>query len=43
MDDIGEENELVKVFETVKLLSLDIIMQCVFSFESNCQQPREGI
>ena len=33
-----KKNEPVKVFETVKLLSLDIIMQCVFSFESNCQQ-----
>ena len=30
--------EPVKVFETVKLLSLDIIMRCVFSFESSCQK-----
>ena len=34
----AKENEPVKVFETVKLLSLDIVMRCVFSFESNCQQ-----
>ena len=34
----AKKNQPVKVFETVKLLSLDIIMRCVFSFESNCQQ-----
>ena len=34
----AKKNRPVKVFETVKLLSLDIIMRCVFSFESNCQQ-----
>ena len=34
----AEKKEPVKVFETVKLLSLDIIMRCVFSFESSCQQ-----
>ena len=34
----AKKQQPVKVFETVKLLSLDIIMQCVFSFESDCQQ-----
>ena len=34
----AKKPEPVKVFETVKLLSLDVIMQCVFSFKSNCQQ-----
>ena len=34
----AKENEPVKLFEAVKLLSLDIVMRCVFSFESNCQQ-----
>ena len=36
-----KKNEPVKVYKTVNLLSLDIIMHCVFSFESNCQQ--EGV
>ena len=34
----AKKKEPIKVFETVKALSLDIIMQCVFSFESSCQQ-----
>ena len=35
---LAKRNEPVKMFETVKMLSLDIIMRCVFSFESNCQE-----
>ena len=34
----AKKKEPVEVFETVKMLSLDIIMRCVFSFESSCQQ-----
>ena len=36
-----KKKEPVKVFESAKLLSLDIIMRCVFSFESNCQKEGE--
>ena len=30
--------EPVLIFETVSLMSLDIILQCAFSFKSNCQK-----
>jgi cytochrome P450 len=33
----ANKTEPVKVFEAIKSLSLDILMQCVFSFKSNCQ------
>ena len=33
----AKRNEPVEVFDTVSLLSLDIILQCAFSFKSNCQ------
>ena len=31
------KNEPVKLFDTVSLLSLDIILQCAFSYKSDCQ------
>ena len=31
------QNEPVKVFDTISLLSLDIVLQCAFSCESDCQ------
>ena len=34
------QNEPVKVFDTISLLSLDIILQCAFSCESDCQNTR---
>ena len=34
------QNEPVKVFDTISLLSLDIVLQCAFSCESDCQHTR---
>ena len=31
------EGKPVKLFQTISLLSLDVIMQCAFSFQSDCQ------
>ena len=36
----ASKNEPVKLFDTISLLSLDIILQCAFSCESNCQNVR---
>ena len=33
----AKENNPVKLFETVGLLSLDILLQCSFSYKSDCQ------
>ena len=33
----AEMNEPVKLFETMSLMSLDIIQQCAFSYKSDCQ------
>lgn len=32
----------VRVFETVGLLSLDVVLQCAFSYHSNCQEEGKG-
>ena len=32
--------EPVKLFSTVSMMSLDIILQCAFSYESNCQKDK---
>ena len=37
-----DNNEPVKLFDTVSLLSLDIILQCSFSFSSNCQDTEQS-
>ncbi len=34
---IAAKNETVKLFETISMLSLDIILQCAFSYHSYCQ------
>ena len=36
----ASKNEPVELFDTISLLSLDIILQCAFSCESNCQNAR---
>ena len=33
----SKKKEPVELFDTISLLSLDIILQCAFSFKSNCQ------
>ncbi|XP_064404149.1 cytochrome P450 4F6-like [Halichondria panicea] len=33
----AEGGQSVKLFDSIGLLSLDVIMQCAFSFQSNCQ------
>ena len=35
-------NQSVKLFDTVSLLSLDIVLQCAFSYQSNCQNVKQG-
>ena len=37
-----KKNEPVKLFDTISLLSLDVIMQCAFSFQSNCQDATQS-
>ena len=37
-----KEHKPVKLFETISLLSLDIILQCAFTFKSNCQSSKES-
>ena len=34
------QGESVKLFDTLSLMSLDIIMQCAFSFKSDCQATK---
>ena len=36
----ADRKEPVKLFDTVSLLSLDIILQCAFSYKSDCQNVR---
>ena len=36
----ASNNEPVKLFDTVSLLSLDIILQCAFSYTSDCQNVK---
>ncbi len=38
----AKKGEPIKVFETVGLLSLDVVLQCAFSYRSNCQLEGEG-
>ena len=33
----SKKKEPIELFDTISLLSLDIILQCAFSFKSNCQ------
>ena len=35
-----KRNEAVELFDTVSLLSLDVVMQCALSFRSDCQSVR---
>ena len=35
-------NDTVKLFDSISLLSLDIILQCSFSFKSDCQNTRSN-
>ena len=35
-------NDPVKLFDSISLLSLDIVLQCSFSFESNCQNTQHS-
>ena len=37
------ENKPVKLFDTISLMSLDIILQCAFSYKSNCQTAKTRI
>ena len=37
-DECAVQNKPVLVFETISSMSLDIILQCAFSFKSNCQK-----
>jgi cytochrome P450 len=40
----AEEQKPVRVFKTVGLLSLDVVLQCAFSYQSDCQlEGREGL
>ena len=41
-DKFAARGEPVKVFETVGMLSLDVVLQCAFSYQSNCQIEGEG-
>ena len=34
-------SESVKLFDTLSLLSLDIVLQCAFSYQSNCQNVKQ--
>ena len=36
----SEKGDSVKLFDTVSLASLDIILQCTFSYEGDCQKSR---
>lgn len=36
----AHRNEPVKLFDTISLLSLDIILQCAFSYKSDCQNVK---
>ena len=36
----AKQNEPVKLFETLSLMSLDIILQCAFSYKSDCQNSK---
>ena len=36
----ADRKEPVKLFDTISLLSLDIILQCAFSYKSDCQNVR---
>ena len=38
----AEKGEPVKVFESVSLLSLDVVLQCAFSHQSHCQHEGKG-
>ena len=39
--DSARRNEPVKLFDTLSLMSLDIIMQCAFSYKSDCQNVKK--
>ena len=38
----ASKKEPVKLFETISLMSLDIILQCAFSYKSDCQNVTKG-
>ena len=38
--DSARRNEPVKLFDTLSLMSLDIILQCAFSYNSDCQNVK---
>lgn len=37
-----KRREPIKLFDTISLLSLDIVLRCAFSYESDCQNVRLG-
>ncbi|XP_043938227.1 cytochrome P450 4F3-like [Protopterus annectens] len=38
---LSKNNQSVELFEHVSLMSLDTLLQCAFSYDSNCQTQRE--